>query len=137
MSHFPSSLTANRISSPFFLNDHFVASMSPSLKLSLSEDRHGCTSLPAIPWRLPGREDRRHSRASHLSRQDEADQMVTWKVLYTRLLFSRQSNNTSIFIQYKHQNSGFLHCDAGQPTLMCSLLILMFVLRIPICRPFW
>lgn len=94
----PSFMTGNRNSSPFFLNDHFVSSMSPSLKLSLLEDRHECVSLPDIPQRLPGRGDRRHSRASHLSRQDEADQMVTWKVLHARPSLSRQSKNTSIFI---------------------------------------
>ncbi|KAK9531176.1 hypothetical protein VZT92_010618 [Zoarces viviparus] len=33
----------------FFLNDRFVASRSPPLKLSLLVDRHGRASVPAIP----------------------------------------------------------------------------------------
>lgn len=114
----PSFMTGNRIGSPFFLNDHFVASMSPSLKLSLLEDRHGCTSMPAITQCLPGRGDRRHSRASHLSRQDEPDQMVTWKVLYARPSLSRQSKNTSIFI---HANTKIeVGCSLMLASLRCG-----------------
>lgn len=42
-----------RVGFPFSLNHHFVASMSPSLKLSLLEDKHGRTSVPTIPPTCP------------------------------------------------------------------------------------
>lgn len=90
LSPFPSFMTGNRISSPFCLNDHFVASMSPSLKLSLLEHRHG--------WQP------RCQRSPNVILAIEpviwADRMrrTRWKVLYARPPLSRQSKNTSIFI---------------------------------------
>lgn len=50
-----------------------------------------------FPKCLPGRRDTWHSRASRLSRQDEADQMVTWKAFYAKILLSRQCKNISIW----------------------------------------
>lgn len=135
----PSFMTGNRISSPICFNDHFVASMSQSFKLSLLEEQAWMYLVASNPRRLSGRGDRRHSRASHLSRQDEADQMVTWMVLYARPSLSRQSKNTSILINANTKNQGWLQRDVGQPTpwLYRPAFRTFVPVKIHLCLPGW
>lgn len=123
-------MTGNRISSPFFLNDHFVASMSPSLKLSLLEDRIYVSASSPPP-----------TSVSLAEETDSTVEPVIWadSMRLTRWWLGKcfipepdradKARKHHIIHECEDQNSGVLQCDVGQPMPCLCRPDFLFVLR--------
>lgn len=138
LSSCPSFMTGNRISSLFSLNDHFVASMSLSLKLGLLEESAVIlhASYPQTSsW--PRRQTAQQNQSSEQTGWGWPDGDLEGASCQT---FVKQTKQGYINLyKYEQGNWGWLQCDVGQPTRwLCRPVFLPFVLvKIPVCLPSW